>query len=73
MEKSAKSDIAIARFNGKNYATWALQFQLYLKGKELWEYIDGFEKTPVEDAKKILSWKTKDAKIKTWILGSISF
>eukprot|EP00268_Persea_americana_P031226 TRINITY_DN30329_c0_g1_i4.p1 TRINITY_DN30329_c0_g1~~TRINITY_DN30329_c0_g1_i4.p1 ORF type:complete len:138 (-),score=19.17 TRINITY_DN30329_c0_g1_i4:6-374(-) len=38
---------------------------------ELWAHIDGSEPKPEEDDKKILAWKTKDAKIKTWLLGSV--
>lgn len=65
------SEIPLIRFIGKNYTSWAFQFQLYLEGKELWGYVDGTEKKPKEDDKKILAWKTKDAKIKTWILGTV--
>ena len=42
-----------------------------MEGKELWGRIDGSEPQPEEDDKKILAWKTKDAKIKTWLLGSV--
>ena len=59
------------RFDGTNYTSWAFQFQIYLEGKELWGHIDGSEPQPEEDDKKILAWKTKDAKIKTWLLGSV--
>ena len=34
-------------------------------------YIDGSESKPEDDDKKISAWKTKDAKIKTWLLCSI--
>ena len=71
MDKTEKSDLSIVRFNGKNYASWSFQFQLYLEGKELWGHIDGSDTIPADDAKKILSWKTKDAKIKSWILSSV--
>ena len=66
-----KSEIALARFEGKNYTSWAFQFQIYLEGKDLWGYIDGSETKPEEDDKKILAWKTKDVKIRTWLLGSV--
>ena len=66
-----KSGITLIRFDGKNYTSQAFQFQIYLEGKELWGYIEGSEPKPEEDDKKILAWKTKDAKIKTWLLGSV--
>ena len=37
----------------------------------MWGLVSGFDPRPKEDEKKILSWNTKDAKIKTWILGSV--
>ena len=66
-----KSEIALVRFDGKNYTSWAFLFQIYLEGKELWGYMNGFEPKPKDDDKMISAWKTKDAKIKTWLLGSV--
>ena len=34
-----KHEIALVRFDGKNYTSF--QFQIYLEGKELWAHIDG--------------------------------
>ena len=59
-----KFEIILVRFDGKNYTSWAFQFQVYLEGKELQGYIYGSETKPNEDENKILAWKTKDAKIK---------
>ena len=61
----------MVQFDGKNYTSWAFQFQIYLEGKELRAHIDGSEPKPAKDDKKILAWKTKDAKIKTWLIGSV--
>ena len=66
-----KHEIALIKFNGKNYTSWSYQFQVYLEGKEMWGLVSGGDPRPTEDEKKILSWNTKDAKIKTWILGSV--
>eukprot|EP00268_Persea_americana_P004196 TRINITY_DN11325_c0_g1_i6.p1 TRINITY_DN11325_c0_g1~~TRINITY_DN11325_c0_g1_i6.p1 ORF type:complete len:107 (+),score=13.30 TRINITY_DN11325_c0_g1_i6:503-823(+) len=66
-----KSEIALVRFDGKNYTSWAFYFQIYLEGKELWGYIGGSESKPEDDEKKISAWKTKNAKIKTWLLGFV--
>ena len=67
-----KSEIALVRFDGKNYTLWAFQFQIYLKGKELWGYMDGSEPKPEDDDKKISAWKTKDAKIKLGYLDLLN-
>ena len=69
--QTEKSEINLIKFNGKNYPSWAFQFELYLEGKELWSHISGTDPKPTEDEKKIVSWNTKDGKIKTWILGSM--
>ena len=66
-----KSEVTLIRFTGKNYPAWSFQFQTFLEAKELWGYISGSEPKPKEDEKKISAWLTKDAKIKTWILGSV--
>ena len=38
---------------------------------KMWGHVSGLDPRPREDEKKILSWNTKNAKIKTWILGSV--
>ncbi|KAG6529275.1 hypothetical protein ZIOFF_011472 [Zingiber officinale] len=58
------------KFTGKNYATWEFQFWMFLKGKELWGHIDGSLMAP-ENAKDLGQWETKDARIISWLLGSI--
>ncbi|KAG6470074.1 hypothetical protein ZIOFF_071126 [Zingiber officinale] len=58
------------KFTGKNYATWEFQFRMFLKGKELWGHIDGSLMAP-ENAKDLGQWETKDARIISWLLGSI--
>lgn len=69
--KMEKSEVTLVRFTGKNYPAWSFQFQIYLEAKELWGYISGSDPKPTEDEKKISTWLTKDAKIKSWILGSV--
>ncbi|KAG6495050.1 hypothetical protein ZIOFF_042841 [Zingiber officinale] len=58
------------KFTEKNYATWEFQFRMFLKGKELWGHIDGSLMAP-ENAKDLGQWETKDARIISWLLGSI--
>ena len=58
------------RFMGKNYSAWKFQFQLSVTRKELWGHIDGSDPTPT-DPKMLDQWKVKDARVMTWISGSI--
>ena len=37
----------------------------------MWGHITGSNPKPTMDEKKIFSWTTKDAKIKSWIIGSV--
>lgn len=62
--------ILAIRFTGKNYATWAFQFKMFLKGKELWGHLDGSSPAPI-DSNDLRQWEAKDAQIVSWILGSI--
>ncbi|RVX19793.1 Retrovirus-related Pol polyprotein from transposon RE1 [Vitis vinifera] len=65
------------KFTGTNYSTWAFQFELFLKGKDLWGHIDGtdvekpstFDKS--QDVGSSLSWAVLDARIMSWLLGSV--
>eukprot|EP00268_Persea_americana_P058314 TRINITY_DN7046_c1_g1_i4.p1 TRINITY_DN7046_c1_g1~~TRINITY_DN7046_c1_g1_i4.p1 ORF type:complete len:224 (-),score=16.82 TRINITY_DN7046_c1_g1_i4:294-965(-) len=57
LSHNGESEIALVRFEGKNYTSWG--------------YIDGSESKLKEDEKKISAWKTKNAKIKTWLLGFV--
>ena len=66
-----KSEIPIVRFNEKNYPSWAFQFELYLEGKELLGNLTQSTPKPAKDEKTIFAWTTKDAKIKSWILGAV--
>ena len=63
-------DSLLVRFNGKNYAAWSFQFQILVKGKELWGHIDGSSVAP-EDKVQRASWESKDARVMSWILGSV--
>lgn len=57
-------------FTGKNYSAWEFQFQQFVTGKELWGHIDGSDPALI-DPTKLGQWKVKDARMMTWILGSI--
>ena len=73
-----KADNVCVRFTGKNYAAWAFQMEIFLKGKVLWCHVDDSEKEALDaekDAEKSASakavWAAKDAQIMSWILGSM--
>ncbi|XP_031283759.1 uncharacterized protein LOC116142466 [Pistacia vera] len=64
------SDFIAVKFMGKNYSAWEFQFRLFVMGKELWGHIYGSDKAPT-DVSKLAQWQTKDARVMTWILGSV--
>lgn len=68
-----KSELQLIKFTGKNYNSWAFQFQMYLKGKKMWGYVSGTipKPNPTEEV-KFEDWETKDAQIMTWNLGSVN-
>ena len=68
-----RSEHFLVRFNGKNYSSWAFQFQIFVKGKELWGHIDGTDPAPNSEKEKEtnVKWEVKDAQIMSWILGSV--
>lgn len=49
---------------------WKFQFKMFLKGKELGNHIDGSSSAP-EGHKELNQCETKDARIISWIVGSI--
>eukprot|EP00268_Persea_americana_P006194 TRINITY_DN12215_c0_g2_i1.p2 TRINITY_DN12215_c0_g2~~TRINITY_DN12215_c0_g2_i1.p2 ORF type:complete len:112 (+),score=9.20 TRINITY_DN12215_c0_g2_i1:238-573(+) len=65
-----KSEVPPDKFNGKNYFSWEFQFQLFVKGKELWGHIDGTVQKP-SDKDKYRKWETNDAKIMSWITSYV--
>jgi UDP-3-O-[3-hydroxymyristoyl] glucosamine N-acyltransferase len=55
-------------FNGKNYSVWEFQFQLFVKGKELWGHINGSNPAP-NDVDALSKWEIMDAPVISWILS----
>jgi hypothetical protein len=68
---SERLDSFHIRFNGKNYSAWEFQFQLFVKGKELWGHINGSNPAPT-NADALSKWEIMDARVMSWILSSIS-
>jgi hypothetical protein len=66
----SSSDSFRVRFTGKNYSAWEFQFRLFVTRKELWGQIDGSDPEPTEP-KELAKWKVKDARVMSWILGSV--
>lgn len=61
---------SIVRMNDKNYSSWEFQFWMFVKGKELWNHLDGSFMVPA-DPIELGSWESKDAKVVSWLLSSI--
>jgi len=63
----------LVRFTRKNYSAWAFQFQIFVKGKELWGHIAGTNPAPdsEKEKEKYVKWEVKDAQIMSWILRSM--
>jgi hypothetical protein len=49
------------KFTGTNYATWAFQFEFFLKGKALWGQIDGTDVEPSSTSEKSSSGHTAES------------
>ncbi|CAN1245740.1 Retrovirus-related Pol polyprotein from transposon TNT 1-94 [Linum grandiflorum] len=66
-------EVFSTRFNGQNYAIWSFQFQFFIEGKDLSDYLDGKAKKPTEDATAAAkkNWKMNNAKVFSWFLGAI--
>ncbi|XP_057430091.1 uncharacterized protein LOC130723151 [Lotus japonicus] len=58
------------RFTGKNYGAWEFQFQMFVKGKGLWDDHVAQSTAPAEKT-ALAAWQTKDAQVITWILASV--
>ena len=56
-----QGDIKLIKFNGKNYTTWAFQFQICLKGKELWGHLDDSDPKPTDD-QLLTKWEVQICK-----------
>ena len=37
----------------------------------MWGHVDGSDTKPTDDQKAVAKWETKDARIMSWILGSV--
>lgn len=68
---SDKGEILAVKLDGKNYSIWRFHFQYFVKGKGLWCYVDGSVPKPSDEGKDLQQWSTDNAKVITWILGSV--
>jgi hypothetical protein len=66
----SKERTFIVRMNHKNYFSWEFQFQMFVKGKELWNHLDGSFMV-LADPIKLGSWESKDPKVVSWLLSSM--
>ena len=61
-----KLDNVYVRFTSKNYVVWAFKLEIFLKGKELWGYIDDNDKEDLAVEGSVVAkaaWAAKDAQI----------
>ncbi|XP_058217973.1 uncharacterized protein LOC131328986 [Rhododendron vialii] len=69
---SDRGETLAVKLDGKNYSIWRFHFQFFVEGKGLWGYVDGTEAIPnATDVKKTNEWKVNNAKVVSWILGSV--
>ncbi|CAL1379860.1 unnamed protein product [Linum trigynum] len=61
------------RLNPKNYMLWEFQFRVFVEGKGLAGVLDGTVPKPTAPAtdEQIACWVQNDARVRTWILGSV--
>ena len=59
--------ISIVHMNDKNYTSQEFQYQMFVKGKELWNHLDGSSTVPT-DPNELGSWESK---VVSWLLSSI--
>ncbi|CAN1245557.1 Retrovirus-related Pol polyprotein from transposon RE1 [Linum grandiflorum] len=70
-----KDDSIAACFDGKNYALWEHQFRVHVQGKALLSYLTGeaaIPDPPAAAADSTSTWQTNNAKVVSWILGSVT-
>ena len=57
-----KNDVLFVRLNGKNYSAWEFQFEIFVKGKDLWGHVDRSNPAPEQDKQtEHAKWEVKDA------------
>ncbi|RDX63913.1 hypothetical protein CR513_57594, partial [Mucuna pruriens] len=64
-----KYNVLFVRHNDKNYSTWAFQFHLFVKGKDLWGHVDGNTPVPNRDQYNVAhsKWEDKDAQVNPFV------
>jgi len=66
------SEIPITiKLDGNNYNHWSILFQNFLKGKGLWNYVNGKATCPAETDEKYADWDINNNKILTWIANTV--
>ncbi|KOM36019.1 hypothetical protein LR48_Vigan02g216900 [Vigna angularis] len=70
---SGKYEVLLIRLNGKNYSAWAFQFEIFVKGKNLWGHVDGSKSAPNKDTQKDghAKWEVQEAQVMAWNIGSV--
>jgi len=70
---SDKYDVLFIRLNGKNHPAWAFQFQIFVKGKNLWGHVDDTNSAPNKEnqPKEYVVWEVRNAQVMARIISSI--
>ena len=70
---SDKYDVLFICLNGKNHFAWAFQFQIFVKGKNLWGHVDGTSSAPNKENQpnEYAAWEVKDGQVMAWIIGFV--
>jgi len=61
---SDKYDVLFIHLNGKNHSAWAFQFQILVKGKNLWGHGDDTSSAPNKEnhPNKYAMWESRTPK-----------
>ena len=51
--------LPMEKFNGNNFHTWKVKFQMHLMNRGLWSIVKGTEQAPT-DPKLLVEWEKKE-------------
>lgn len=70
--ESPNTLITTVKFNGSNYLTWSKSVLIHVQGRDKEDYLTGEAKKPPKDDPKFRKWKTENALVIGWLLGSMT-
>lgn len=63
--------ITTVKFDSSNYLTWSKSILIYIEGKGKENYLTMEIEKPNKKDNKYKKWKTENAMVKGWLLGSM--